>query len=159
MRLVLTAMLAVLAVGCRRPSPPPPSAPGAAPPQCSYEIIKPDTSPAALAFRAWLKPKAGDLFGRDEVVESGDVFIADLNNDGTDEVMFAWHEGSGSYLNVLVYRGAAGKWVAVDPLPFEDQLEASHEYSGPLMTEPQLVARLCGKTIINLMGGIEPNYY
>jgi hypothetical protein len=27
------------------------------------------------------------------------------------------------------------------------------------MREPQLIARLCGKTIINLTGGLEPNYY
>ena len=147
-------MLAVMSVSCARP--PEPSPPAA--PQCVYDIVRPDTSKASEAFVAWLKPQADDLFGRDEVA-NGDVFIADLNNDGSDEFLFAWHEGSGSYLNVLVYRRAGDKWSQIDPLPFEDKLQAPHEYSGPLLAEPQLVARLCGKTIINLMGGIEPNYY
>jgi hypothetical protein len=128
-------------------------------PQCAYEIVQHNTSPTAEAFLDWLKPQADDLFGGGHVLENGDVFIADLNNDGTDEYMFAWHEGSGSYLNVLVFRRAGDQWAEVD-LPFEDQeFPLSHEYRGPLLQEDQLVGRLCGKTIINLMGGIEPNYF
>jgi hypothetical protein len=154
MRSMPAVALAVMAASCGRSQPERPPTPS----QCVYEIVQPDTSQTADAFRAWLKPQADALFGRDEVV-NGDVFMADLNNDGTGELLFAWHEGSGSYLNVLVYRRAGDTWSQVEPLPFEDRLQAAHEYSGPLMTEPQLVGRLCGKTIINLMGGIEPNYY
>jgi hypothetical protein len=159
MRLTLTVALAILTVGCRRPSTPPVSASSAAPQQCTYEIVQPDTSATAKAFRDWLKPQADDLFGGSGPVDNGDVFIADVDNDGSNDVLFAWTEGSGSFLNALVFRRAADTWVPVNPSPLEDRLEASHYYAGPLMTEPQLVARVCGKTIINLAGGSEPNYY
>jgi len=126
---------------------------------CQYQIVRPDTSQAASRFRAWLKPQAEDLFGGDQPLANGDVYVADLDNDGKNETLFAWQEGSGSYLNVLLYRQAAGTWSLVKDLPFDDQLQLAHQYSGPLMKEPQLIARLCGKTIINLSGGLEPNYY
>jgi len=153
----LRVTLVIVSAGCGR-SPALSTATALTPQGCSYEIVQPDTSAAATAFLAWLKPQADDLFSRNEV-PNGELFIADLNNDGADEFLFAWHEGSGSYLNVLVYRRTGDKWSPVDSLPFEDRLQATHEYSGPLLTEPQLVGRLCGKTIINLLGGFEPNYY
>jgi hypothetical protein len=156
MRWMPAVALAVISVGCGRS---PVTTPATQPPQCVYEIVQPGTSQTAAAFRDWLKPQADDLFGGGNVLENGDVFIADLNNDGTDEYLFAWHEGSGSYLAALIFRRAKDTWAPVDRVPFEDRLTGSHEYSGPLMKEPQLVARLCGRTIMNFMGGIEPNYY
>ena len=159
MRRILVATLAVAVTACGR-SQTPSAAATAAPQDCPYEIVQPDTSDKAAAFRAWLKANTKEIFDRTDVdfPENGDVFISNLDNDSADEFLFAWHEGSGSYLSGLVFRPAADKWSLVEHSPFEDQ-ELAHEYAGPRMREAQLVARLCGKTIINFAAGIEPNYY
>jgi hypothetical protein len=126
--------------------------------QCAYEIVQPDNSAATIDFIHWLKPQEEQLFGRDDVAYSGDVYIADLNNDQTNELLFAWHEGSGWYLNAMVFRGAADKWTMVEH-PLDEQFASSHEYSDPLGGGPQLIARLCGKTVFNFMGGNAPTSY
>ena len=152
-------MLAVIAAGCERQATMPPVAstsPGRA---CTYEIVQPDKSAEAQAFRAWLTLQEDDLFFDQHAIDRGDVFIADLDNDGRSEALFAAHEGSGNYLYAKIFRRVSGKWAEDEHSPLEDRLRGSHEYSGPLLTEPQLVARLCGKTIFNFMGGDEPNYY
>jgi hypothetical protein len=159
MRQTLAAMLVVALIACGR-SQTPPAVPTAAPPDCAYEIIQPDASAKADAFRAWLKANTDEIFERTrpDFPEAGAVFIANLDNDGADEFLFAWHEGSGNFLSGLVFRAAADQWSLVDHSPFEDQ-QLTREYAGPLLSETQLVARLCGKTIINFSAGIEPNYY
>ena len=145
----------VASSACGAPQPP---VPVTASQTCAYEIVQPDKGAKAAAFRAWLKPKADEL-GLEVNSDPGDVYIADLDNDGIDETIFAQEQGSGSYLYLWVFRGEQNKWTLVEHLPFDDQLLGAQVYRGPLMNEPQLVARLCGKTIINLMGGLEPNYF
>jgi hypothetical protein len=126
-------------------------------PTCVYEVVKPDTSAAAEAFRATLDPGPQDGFDSRDI-ENGNVLIADVDNDGTNEIVFATYQGSGSYLYARIYRRAEDRWVLVEHPPI-DQLSGSHDYAGPLMHEPQLLARLCGKTIFNFRDGSEPNYY
>lgn len=159
MHRMLVATFAIAVTACGR-SQTAPVAATAAPQDCPYEILQPDTSAKTTAFITWLKANVETVFERTDVdfIENGDVFITNLDNDGADEFLFAWHEGSGSYLSGLVFRAAADKWSLVEHSPFEDQ-QLAHQYAGPLMREAQLVARLCGKTIINFSGGIEPNYY
>jgi len=157
MRLTPIVALAI-AIGCGRASIPSPAAQDAALPQCTYEIVRPDMSAAAAQFRAWLQPHAEQLFGGGDAA-NGDVFIADVNNDGSNEFVFTRHEGSGSYLDAMIFRRDGHAWSQVEHTPLEDRLTGEHEYSGALMNEPQLMARLCGKTILNFMGGSEPNYY
>ena len=155
--LVVTLAVAVTACGQSQTLP---AAATAAQQDCPYEIVQPDTSARAAAFRTFLKANAGELLdGHDaDVVDNGDVFIANLDNDGADEFLFARHEGSGSYLSGRVFRATADKWSSVEHSPFEDP-QFAREYAGPRMEEAQLVSRLCGKTIINFSAGIEPNYY
>lgn len=159
MRLWLTLTAAIVAGACGRQTAVSSPAPATAPPQCTYEIVHPDTTAASAAFLAWLKPQAEELFGDTSAFGSGKVFIADFNNDGTNEFLFALHEGSGSYLNAMVFRRDGEHFSIVEHPPFEDRLTGSHEYAGAFLTEPQLVVRLCGKTIINFSAGTEPNYY
>ena len=102
-------------------------------------------------------PRADELFGGTEVVAQGDIFIADIDNNETEELLFAWNEGSGSYLNVLIVRGATDQWVIAESTPLDDELSGARRYYGPAGKE--LIARVCGKTIINLLGGNEPGYY
>jgi hypothetical protein len=133
-----------------------------APQDCPYEIVQPDTSAAARRFRDWLNANAETLpdLSYIDFVRTGDVFIANLDNDGADEFLFAWHEGSGSYLSGLVFRPAGDTWSLVKQSPFTDEEQVLvHEYAGPRLDEAQLLARLCGQTIVNFSGGIEPNYY
>jgi hypothetical protein len=150
--------LAIAAFGCGHAATAPLPAAASSAQQCGYEIVQPDASAAAKDFRAWLQPRAEKLFGDDDV-SSGDVFVADLNNDGSNEFVFARHEGSGSYLAAWIFRRDAAGWSQVEGSPIDERLSGEHEYSGPLMKAPQLIARLCGKTIVNFMGGSEPNYY
>ena len=159
MRFLFSIAIALVAAGCERSATVAPSPSNTSAQQCTYDVVAPDTSSTATEFRSWLKPQAGDLFGDPDDVDNGDVFVADLDNDGSDDILFARHEGSGSYLNAMVFRRVAGKWSLVEHPPFEEQLTGTHEYAGPLMNAPQLVVRLCGKTIVSFAGGTEPNYY
>jgi hypothetical protein len=152
MRRVLAATCLVAITACGRSPAPPPST--ASPQDCAYEIVQPDTSDKAAAFRAWLKANTKEIFERsaEDFPEYGDVYIANLDNQGADEFLFAWEEGSGSYLSGMVFRPAADKWSLVDHSPFDDQ-DLDHRYGR------ELVSRLCGTTILNFSGGIEPGYY
>jgi hypothetical protein len=156
----MTAAALVFAIAaCGRPQTPPPSA-ATALPECAYEIVEPDTSEKAARFRDWLTANGDQLLDVTGVdfAATGDVFIANLDNDGGDEFLFAWHEGSGSYLSGLVLRATGDTWSLVERSPFTDQ-QLVREYAGPQLKDAQLVVRLCGQTIVNFSGGIEPNYY
>lgn len=159
MRRLPAVMLALAACSCGPSFAAPPSQTTLASTDCTFDIIQPDHGATAKAFRAWLKPRADELVDGGDVDQNGDVYIADLDNNGSDELLFARHEGSGSYLYVWVFRGAGSSWSPVDNLPFDRQLELAHDYRGPMMNEPQLLARFCGKTTLIFQGGTEPNYY
>jgi hypothetical protein len=153
--LVVPAILAgVSAVGSDRP-------PVAA---CTYEVVRPEEGERGNAFRAWLKAHAQALGDSAYLMDENaghslEVLIADIDNDGADEYVLASWEGSGHYLSLWVFRRTGKEWAAVTPTPLEAPLAGAREYRGPRMDESHLLARFCGKTYVNLMGGQVPNYF
>jgi hypothetical protein len=131
---------------------------------CVYEVVRPDDGDRGAAFRGWLKAHAETLGDSAYLMDEGtghplEVLIADIDNDGADEYMLASWEGSGHYLSLWVFRRTGKEWAAVTPTPLDAPLAGAREYRGPRMDGSHLLARFCGKTYVNLMGGAVPNYF
>lgn len=100
-------------------------------------------------------------------LENQELFVADVNNDGRDELVVTTHEGSGSYLVLFVFAAEGKGWRLVpDPAGSDDALAGSHEYHNPLSADQQqlvgrseLFVRHCGRVYLNFAGWLNRHWF
>lgn len=123
--------------------------------------IRPDTGPQRAALVAWLQAHLplGDLADLTvEGVRDGSiaVLVADVDNDGSDELVIPTWQGSGHYLVLRVFRRAGEGFTLVEdapPNPGRSDMWYAREYLDAITRESQLLVRFCGKVYWNFAGG------
>ena len=84
------------------------------------------------------------------------VYVVDANNDGADEYVLAWAEGSKGFLNLLIATSTAQGFgiIAGPPPPHEGTGPGWYGkgFINPVTKEDALFTQLCGRTYISFSG-------
>jgi hypothetical protein len=154
-----TGVLLIASAAWSRAGEPPPGS------NCAVAVVHPEAGPRRDRFISWLKVHwkesgwrdaelLGYFDGPTPSIESLELRIADIDNDGADEYTLTAHEGSGGYLKFWVFRSSGEGWVLAKSVFDEEML--GQDFVDPITGESQFLVRFCGKTYLNLAGGRPP---
>jgi hypothetical protein len=127
----------------------PSGAGGAAPPAertCTVEVVQPDEGPRRAELLSWLAPSPSwKVPSHEEIVR---VFVADVDNDGAEELMVVRSAGNAGLMDVRIFRPAGAGFTA-EPAP-RGLLVGATEFLDPVSEQLELLVRFCGKTYFTL---------
>lgn len=122
------------------------------------QIAQPASKTATKDFYEWAKSHKSLLKEKSiDVDQFNDAYLVDIDNDGKLEYVFMTFNGSGHYLDLLIFKKTNGKFsrdYLPTPVSFtQDGFWYSAEYINQLTGKSELFVELCGKTYISFNDG------